>query len=205
MKRFAGVAACALLLAPAGAGAQRADSFVDVYTVPLTELETSNASSDSGFGVGARGRFAFSPDFFAQGEYQLNAYEGFGAIDADGEATTLRAGAGFLTSGDARVYGLLELLRLDVDIDGSASQGESGYGISLGINGEGDTHLYGQIGFLDVGDVDGLEFLFGGAFRFNPRFGMFVDYRSTRLENDLGAQTNFMDLRVGLRMTFGAD
>jgi len=203
--RIPSVLACALMLVPACAGAQRPDSFVDLYTVPLTALEAANVSSDTGFGVGARTRFALGPELFAQGEVQVNAYQGLGAADADGEATTLRAGVGFLTSGDARVYGLLEFVQLGIDIDGIADGSESGYGLHLGMRGEGDSHLYGQVGFLDIGDVDGLELLFGGVFAFNPLFGMFVDYRDTRLETGLGNETNVSDLRIGLRMSFGAD
>ena len=206
MTRLTGALACALLLAPAGAWAQRLDSFVDLYTVPFTQFETSGVSSDAGFGVGARGRFAATPELFVQGEYQLGAYDGFGSADADGEATLLRAGVGYLTPGDGRVYGLLEAVQLGVDIDGSTDTSESGYGIHLGMRGEGVSHFYGQVGFLDVGDVSGLELLFGGVFTFNPVFGMFVDYRSTRLETTgLDEETNLMDLRVGLRITFGDD
>ena len=205
MARLAGALTCALLLAPASAWAERLDSFVDAYTVPFTEFETANVSSDGGFGVGARGRFAATPEIFLQGEYQLNSYDGFGSANADGEATLLRAGVGFLTPGEGQVYALLEAVQLAVDIDGSADTRESGYGIHLGMRGEGVSHLYGQVGFLDVGDVSGLEILFGGAYSFNALFGMFVEYRSTRLETGLGQETNLADLRVGLRMTFGAD
>jgi hypothetical protein len=203
MNRAARVIACALLLAPAGACAYEPGTFADLYLVPFAGLEIGNASSDGGFGFGARGRFAVTPDFFLQAEYQDNAYDRFEGGTGDPEASDLRLGGGFLTSGDARVYGLFEFVQIGLKIDGVADQEESGYGVHLGFRGEGDSHAYGQVGFLDVGDLgDGFEFLIGGVIAFGPVFGMFVDYRLSTLEEDLGAESRISDLRIGGRLSF---
>ena len=61
--------------------------------------------------------------------------------------------------------------------------------------------LNGRIGYVDLGDADGMEYVVGAAFKLTNAFGIVADYRVTNFEED-NADLDVDDLRVGVRFTF---
>jgi hypothetical protein len=206
MRQFGKALACMLLVGPAAAMASGNGGYLDLFYVPNADLELSDSgdtiSSDGGAGFGIRARTATSDSFFFQGEYQKNEYDGFEGVDLDTEASNLRLGLG-LAGGDSGVYGLLEYVKVGLDVEGFGEEDDTGFGAHVGIRGSGPTYLFGQIGMLDAGDFgNGLEFLIGGAMKVGDAASVVVDYRVTNLEDDDGAEAEFSDLRAGLRIGF---
>ncbi len=185
-------------MAPITAMAGGVGNNVDVYYVS-SGLEVSvpglGSGDDDGDGFGAKGRFAFSDNLFVSGEYQSVSYD-----DSDIDYDQLRAGVGINSAvgSQAVFYGLAEYVNADLD-----DESESGYGVHGGVHfAVTDTFsLNGRIGYIDLGDADGMEYLVGAAFKLTDAFGIVADYRVTNLEED-NADLDIDDLRVGVRFTF---
>jgi len=171
------------------------------YTDADLELDGPLSGDDSGDGFGIRGSGKVADKVFVFGQYEQNKYD-----DTDGELKTIRAGLGFGlwqdadTSLDARaefidVEG--EDFPAGIDID------DSGYGLHVGaafrpIPG---LSLFGDVGWIDVGDYDGPEYTIGAIFNLNEQFGLVADYRITDVEDDdVGLKAE--DLHLGVRFTF---
>ncbi|HEX4871155.1 MAG TPA: hypothetical protein VFV27_02475 [Nevskiaceae bacterium] len=193
-KKAFGVVIAGLFSASASAA-----SYLDGYFVPSAKIEVDipgfGSGEADGDGFGVKGAFGFSDQLSFTAEYQGVEFDD-GAGDLDQIRLGLGFGAGIHGTG---LYGVGEFVQFD---DGSDD--ENGFGIHGGYGGtlaEG-VRLHGQVGYLDVGDVDGVEFLVGGAFNLNPSLGLFADYRASTLEGDGGAEVDFKDFRVGARFNF---
>jgi len=205
---------CASLVAPVtafAAGNAGPTGYVDLFYTPSSKFDLDDPSagslkSDGGSGFGVRGRAALAAPVFLQGEFQSNSYDGFNGVKVDTDVDLFRAGLG-ATFGESPFYGLAEYVRLKVAIPAAGfSESESGYGLHLGAQGSAASSLklYGQVGYLDVGDAGtGFEFMVGGAASITPSVALFVDFRRSKLEDDSNATATISDLRTGLRVAFG--
>lgn len=220
--------AAALLAAPLPAAL--AGSSLDLYYVGITELEVDNTaggdfSFDDGDGYGAKGRFKLTDELFLAGEYQNVEYDelsfdsGTPSVSSDDvglerELETWRAGLGYQFA-ETPFYLKGEYIGLESELSTTGDEGdedevggdidEDGFGAHLGATGQPmeKLSLTAQIGYLDIGDVDGLEYLIGAALHFTDRFGIFADYRYTSLSGDGDDyELNLSDARVGLRLMF---
>lgn len=132
--------------------------------------------------------------------------EGF-AVDSD--TRLLRAGMGFkliaLPTQGAWIRAEYINFDADLEVEGfdAGSDTQDGYGVHAGgLFGIGVFNAYGEIGFVDVDDLDGMEYRVGVAVQ--PSIvGGFVEYRKTALElNDFDIDEDFEDIRIGLRVAF---
>ncbi|MGQ0698461.1 MAG: outer membrane beta-barrel protein [Panacagrimonas sp.] len=206
MKKLVLAAASLVCMLPAVAMSAEPAAVMDLYYVlsPEFDLEVDGdgeVTVDEGDGLGVKGRFNLTPLFFVAAEYQANEYDEVEGFALDTEFSQIRGGLGIRFGADSPFYVLGEAVNFDLESDGVGGD-DTGFGVHLGANAPAsDTFsVYGQVGYLDVGDVDGIEFLVGAAFMITPQFGAFVDYRNTSQEDD-GVEATFKDIRLGLRIS----
>ena len=60
----------------------------------------------------------------------------------------------------------------------------------------------GELGYLTLDDVDGLEYTLGASFDITPNIGLFADYRLTGLEDDNNNELDLTDVKLGVSMLF---
>ncbi len=183
----------AVTMAAGGVGNQ-----VDLYY--LSAGVDDGSSDENGDGFGVKGNFAFADNLFFSGEYQRANYD-----DSDVDLDQLRLGVGYNTalSAQAVVYGLVEFARAKIDGPGF-SESENGFGLHGGVQFSLNEQfaLNARLGYVDLGDLgDGVEFLVGASYELSKPFGVFLDYRVTKLEDDTG-DVDLDDFRVGVRFTF---
>lgn len=187
------VGAGLIVLAPVTAMAGGVGNTVDGYYV--SSGIDAGGFDDNGDGFGVKGTFAFADQLFFSGEYQSAEFD-----DANTDLDQIRAGIGFNSDPSQNIvfYGLGEFINID---DGSDD--ESGFGVHAGalFSMSEALSLNARIGYVDVGDLSGFEWLVGGAYQFTQQFGAFVDYRTSYLE-DGGYDFDIDDLRVGVRFRF---
>lgn len=204
LKYLAATAALACLPFAAYAGS------VDVYYIPSGKLEVSafGGSGDTdGNGFGIKTSIPVSKNgFFINGEYQSVSLD-----EIDTDVNQFRTGGGWMMPGERfRVGGHAEYAQIELKSGGGNAK-VNGYGIHgrvefLPIPA---LNLHAQIGYLGLEDdqsddkVSGPEFAFGGAYQFTPVFGAFVDYRMSQLSADSNVDTDFSDVRLGGRFSFG--
>lgn len=187
------VGAGLLAVAPITAMAGGVGNTVDGYY--LSSGIDTGAFDDDGDGFGVKGTFAFSDQLFFNAEYQSADYD-----DSNADLDQIRVGVGINSNPAEQIvfYGLAEYINLD---DGNDD--ENGFGVHAGaifaVNEA--LSLNARVGYVDVGDFDGFEWLVGGAYQFTSQFGAFIDYRTSYLE-DGGFDLDIDDLRVGLRFRF---
>jgi hypothetical protein len=186
---------------------------------------SGDLGSLDGFGLKFRGSIA--EDFFFSGEYQNAEAErsGLGLSDNTGAAippddgvdldyTEWRLGAGlpFYRQGSLTLFGLLEYINTELeasytttDGDGNVSSNQllseqDGVGAHAGLlfNPTAAWSLYGQVGYLKLDDVDGVEYLAGTALQVHRYGGLFAEYRSSDLEGDGGARVELTPWRMGI-------
>lgn len=198
-------ALCAVLLAgaPLAASAGGLSNNLDLYYVSAgVEVDDPflGSGDDDGDGFGIKGNFAIADSFFLSGEYQAVGYD-----DSDIDLDQFRGGVGVNSDPAAPAvwYGLAELLNFKLD-DGSDSESDSGFGLHIGGRFAVNEifAVNARIGYVDIDDADGLEWLIGGDFAFTKQLGVFADYRVTSLEDDTDIESDFDDLRVGVRWFF---
>lgn len=185
----------ALLCAPMAAFAATAGGAgnLDVYYVH-SNLENGGDEDGDGFGVKGMGRI--SDLAFVYGEYQAVDYD-----DSNGEVDQLRAGLGytFLRQQNMDLYGKLELVHLDYgneDDTGFGAHAGASFAVAPALD------LKAQIGWVDVDNTDGVEYLIGAAYDLNPQWGVFTDYRLSDLETSGGGDFEVSDWRIGARFNF---
>ncbi len=206
----------ATLTAPGAALAAPA-AYLDLFYVPQAKLKAEAPAAndqtavlradDDGFGI--KGAMTLTPRLFLSGEYTSNQYDVTNAavstrIDVDG----WRAGMGLiLFDAGPTTYVLAEYIDTDAEarVPGFEAVGgdESGYGLHLGMRGEnGKLAVTVQVGYVDLGDSDGLEWLVESDYRITNRFGLFAGYRSTHLDGG-NTESDFRDIRVGATLYLG--
>lgn len=197
------LSAAVLAVAPLAVSAGGMGNALDLYYISAgVEVDDPffGSGDDDGDGFGIKGNFAIADSFFLSGEYQAVGYD-----DSDLDLDQFRGGIGVNSDplAPAVWYGLAEFLNFKLD-DGTDSESESGFGLHVGgrfaINEV--FGINGRIGYVDIDDADGLEWLIGGDIAFTEQLGAFADYRVTSLEDDTGVESDFDDLRVGVRWRF---
>ncbi|HSW13511.1 MAG TPA: outer membrane beta-barrel protein [Solimonas sp.] len=177
---------------------------VDVYYSDANaEATTGGLSGDvDGDGFGIRGAAKFTDQAFVFGEYQNTEYDDA----ADLEIQQIRAGLGYLFSSSAELdlYGKVEFLNFEAEASGTGSSDDNGWGVHGGIAfmPAPEFRLFGELGYVDVGDSDGPEYNIGASYNFTPQFGAVVNYRVTDLDIDGGDELELSDLQVGVRFNF---
>lgn len=217
--------AAALLAAPLGA---HAASEFDAYYTPYAKNQLENTAIgdvnfDNGDGWGLRTRFGLGTTFFLSGEYGKNQHDDIniggsplipgssGSLDLRTEQYRAGLGAHLATTPfhvRAEYIGYESRTRFDNGVSAveSDTDKQEGWGAHLGAQGKVLSErltLTSEIGYVAIGDADGLEALAGGAVNFTPRFAVFADYRYTSLAGDSGHPDLRADeARVGARLTF---
>jgi opacity protein-like surface antigen len=202
MKQLGRACLGALLAAPLAA--QAADmAYLDVYYIPDSTLEFEGAGvaaveSDDGDGFGVKLAAMLGESLFLAGEYQSVDYT---FADGTAKADTKRIGLGYKTPWP--VYALGEYVRAEARDDDGESFDEDGWAAHLGIKANlfASLTLDARVGYQDVGDLDGLEYVVGLGLNLDRNFGLFADYRVSELEDDNG-KTTAEDVRAGLRFRF---
>lgn len=193
--------AVALLVAPLSSFAQ--NNQLDLYYIDANvEVTTPIAGSfeEGGDGFGIKGMFAVADGIFLAGEYQTSTYD-----DSDTDFQQIRGGVGFALATESPLtwFGLVEGISFEFD-DGSEDDSDSGYGVHVG--GHYDFSeifaLGARVGYVDIDDASGIEWLVDANIAISPGFGLFADYRLTSLEDDADDEIEFDDLRVGVRLLF---
>jgi len=178
-------------------------------------------------GFGAKFRGSIAEDFFFSGEYQdaeaersaLALSDNTGAavtaddgVDLDYTEWRLGAGLPFYREGSLTLFGLLEYVSTELeasfdvtDSDGvtthySSTEKQDGVGGHAGVlfNPTAGWSLYGQVGYLRLDDVDGVEYLAGTALQVHRYGGLFAEYRNSDLEGDGGAKVELTPWRFGV-------
>ncbi|MDM4770440.1 outer membrane beta-barrel protein [Solimonas sp. SE-A11] len=171
------------------------------YTDADIELDGPVVNGDeSGDGFGIRGSGKVADKVFVFGQYEKNKY------DNDAELQTIRAGLGFGLWQDANTS--LDIRAEFIDVDGKdfplgIEIDDSGYGVHVGaaFRPLPGLSLFGDVGWIDVGDYDGPEYTVGAVFNVSNQFGLFADYRITDVEDgDIGLKSQ--DLHLGVRFNF---
>ncbi|MEW6167734.1 MAG: outer membrane beta-barrel protein [Pseudomonadota bacterium] len=227
------VAAAVLAAAPGGmaqAGSVLDLYYVGVSNLEYEDTPAGDFEWDEGDGYGVKGRFALSDSGFAlsdsvflTGEYQNVEYDEIsfdtgaligGEIGVQQELEIWRAGLGY-SFADTPFYLQGEYVGLEAQLtsDGSEDDEESigddfdedGWAAHVGAKGMVTEMLsvHAEIGYVDLGEAAGLEYLAGAGLHFSEHVGIFADYRMTTLEgDDENYDVNLGDARVGLRLLF---
>lgn len=202
---FPGLIAGALLAAPVAA--QAADmAHLDVYYIVDSTLEfdfngAATVESDDGDGFGVKLAAMLGESVFVAGEYQSSDNE---FANARATVETARIGLGYKTSWP--IYVLAEYVSNELKIDQTlfpVEGDEDGWAGHIGLKADLVEFLTldARVGYLDVGESDGLEYLVGIGLNLDRNFGLFADYRVSELEND-GGESSVEDIRAGLRFRF---
>lgn len=185
------------LLASLPMASMASDPFqhVDAYLVS-TNLEIGGVDDD-GDGFGISGSFRVGEQAFIDAEYQSTETDDF-EIEID----QLRLGLGFHSmesTAGLTFYGQGEYLQFDANGDD-----EDGFGLHGGILIAATEQLRfkGELGYLTLDDVDGLEYTLGASFDITPNIGLFADYRLTGLEDDNNNELDLTDVKLGVSMLF---
>jgi opacity protein-like surface antigen len=187
----------------AHADSASAINHVDIYYIPKADLDISlsgvGSGKDDGDGFGMRGRALISDMLFLSGEYQTVEYD-----DSGLEIDQFRAGLGLAGAvhSDLFIIGSLEYARAKLKAPGLGSESDDGFGIHIGMLARltQQFSVNAQVGYVSL-DGDGVEMLLGARFKPTEQFGIFVDYRMTKL-SDSGVDLDLDDLRVGVGFHF---
>jgi hypothetical protein len=200
-------------------------SFIDGFYVADASVEAEDVEFKEGDGYGVKLRGMATPEVFVTAEYMNNEYDPF-EVSIDGgvlggvqserfeiEVETFRIGLGAHLP-QTPMYLRGEYVGYEAELSTTGSEGdeeivggqdrEDGFGAHLGFIGRyGERFwLQAEAGYLDINDVgDGVELLGGAGVDFVPGFGLFADYRYSKLKEQ-GDELEFGDFRVGLRASF---
>lgn len=206
MRVLGAFCAVAMLSVPLAASASGGNNLDLYYLSSGIELEVPGLGSgeDDGDGFGAKGRFAISDALFLSAEYQTAKLD-----DLDEDLTQIRLGVGgsIPISPELWVSARAEYVDSEIEnffFDGSALE-DDGPAFHAGlVFASGGFSLFGEVGYLKLGDSDGPEFSVGAAFAMSEAIGLFLDYRLTSLEIDDsdGSEFDIDDFRAGIRLSF---
>lgn len=195
--------AALLAAAPFTTMAAAPTGHVDVYyTDADIELDTALIKGDeSGDGFGVRGSGQVADRVFVFGQYEQSDY------DNDAELETIRAGLGYGLYQDDDTSLALRAEYINVegkDLPPGIEIDDDGYGGHIGIAFRplSALSLFGEVGWIDIGDYDGPEYTVGALFSLSSQFALVADYRIIDLEgdNDIAVEAN--DLHLGVRLNF---
>ncbi|QHS10199.1 hypothetical protein [Sinimarinibacterium sp. NLF-5-8] len=218
------LALCGALLSPGMVLAAPA-AYVDVFYSPYNTFKASSPNpnadqdgqperntlrgDDDGYGI--KGAVTLGSRLFINAEYTGDHYDGQDVpVDTRVRLKGFRSGLGLvLYDAGPTTYALAEYIRNDSKIDlaisglPSTKDRNEGYGLHIGMRGE--RRLIGttvQLGYVDIGDSRGLEWMVELDYRLSDWIGLFAGYRATRLHND-GNDLSLSTARAGATLYFG--
>lgn len=216
------IAAAALTVVPFTAAQAAAD--LDAYWTPFASAKVGSGSDaldfDDGNGWGVKGKFGLTDLFFLSGEFEKNRFDdisvqgGFLQFDDNVQLRTeqYRGGLGFrFPETPFYAYGEYVGFESKIRVDNGVSAVESdkdkseGWGGHLGAQGKvlnDKLTLMTEIGYVDIGDVDGLEVTAGGAVEIVKHLSIFADYRYTSLAGGNNPDVRLDEARLGARFSF---
>lgn len=135
--------------------------------------------------------------------------------DADLDYTEWRFGLGlpFYRASSATFYGVVEYIdtelktrfettdpETDEPVDNRAEEKQSGGGVHVGalVNPTAAWSVYGQVGYLKLDELDGIEYLAGTALQVHRYGGLFAEYRNSDLEGDNNRKVEMTPWRFGI-------
>ena len=189
MKKFAILAVAIGFLIPAA----QAEAFLgDVQIYFVNQDIEIGAASDDDNGFGVRGRLFFTENFFGTARFQRVSFDGFDSDD-------LRVGGGwaFRVSPEVTPYVKVEYIDLGSDLD------QDGFGVTGGVDWSVTPQfiLRGEVGYIDLDDIDGFELTAGGTFMFTPTLGAFAEVRWWDASVN-GLDVEITDIRAGVTFNF---
>lgn len=201
MKIKQAMGALALVAMPLTVSAQT--NQLDLYYIDAgVEIEQPFVESfeEDGDGYGVKGMFAIADSIFLSGEYQTSNYD-----SSDNDFEWIRGGIGFAFVAEAPMtwFGMAEAIRIEAD-NSAGNDSDSGYGLHVGgrFDFSQAFSLGARVGYIDIDEVDGVEWLVDAGLAVTPVFGLFADYRLTSLEDQDNDEIVFDDLRMGVRLLF---
>ena len=218
------IAAAALTVVPLTAAQAAAD--LDAYWTPYAAAKAGSGSSaldfDGGDGWGVKGKFGLTDLFFLSGEYEKNKFDDIsvagGIFGGNGNAELrteqYRGGLGFRFP-ETPFYTYGEYIGFEsktrINIPGPLgsvtreNDKSEGWGGHLGAQGKvlnDKLTLMAEVGYVDIGDVDGLEATAGGAVEIVKHLSIFADYRYTSLTGGNNPDVRLDEARLGARFSF---
>src|SRR5687767_3754834 len=193
---------CLMAVVPAAAPAQDIDyGSIDGFYVPLATANLrgpgASAADDEGAGFGLRVLSRVTDRLMVTAEYQGLSFD-----DSGLDTAQYRVGAGLALASTTGVF--LTYDRLDLD-----AQDANGFGLHGRVAGRAARalSLYGDLAYLGVDAEtfyhDGFELTFGAAWDLPAPWGLFADYRATRLDDrDSADRLRRRELRIGVRFRF---
>jgi hypothetical protein len=181
----------------ANAFATSFDSLDLFYVNGEVEIQPAGAPTTTadGDGFGAKFRGSVGDEFFFSGEYQNLRSSG-----DQGDYTEWRAGLGapFGSISSVTTYGLIEYVNSEIEVAGLDNDGVAGQLGAL-FSPVAWLSVYGQIGYLELRDASGLEYLVGLALQVKRWGGLFAEYRANDLDLDnIDADLEFSGYRAGI-------
>ncbi len=186
MKSF--ICACCLALVAPIAGAQTSvTGSAGGYLVHERGEVTApgGSGSDSSLGFGVQGHLLFNENIFAAVELQ------------DAELASFRLGGGVLLPAGPDTTWVLGAALVDKDFD-------DGIGIFGGLkhNLNPQLELKGVLGYLMLGDFDGLELTLGGGYKIDRYWTAFADLRMFKGHADGNVDVDTTEFRFGASYNF---
>lgn len=180
--------ACCLALVAPIAGAQTAVTGAGGGFLVHERGEVSGpgfSGSDSSLGFGVKGHLLFNQNIFAAVEMQ------------DAELDSFRIGGGILLPAGPATTWVLGAALVDKDFD-------DGIGIFGGLKHDlnPQLELKGVLGYLMLGDVDGLELTLGGGYKIDRYWTAFADLRLFKGSADGGVDVDTTEFRFGASYNF---
>jgi hypothetical protein len=180
MKKFYAVGLAALLAAPMAFADEMPTAALAGHVTML------DADFDDGTGFGVRGWGKVGQSGFVHGEYSMVTLS-----DTDLDVNELRFGGGIMGELQKGAHWLAKAEYIDfgsdLDADGFGLHGGAGVEVSP------QAGIFGTVGFIDVGEEDGLEFNIGGKMKFSKELAGILDYRMFS-----GSNFDVSELRFGV-------
>ena len=188
-------------------GVVAAESQIGVFFLPQSEFDIGREDSEgNGFGIHAEfdvwenGRLDVD---FSSANYDKGRLFNDDSPDVDVRQT--RVGYNVLFGGENAV--LTKLIRLEVahisvDADG-VDESDTGFGLHAGLQYAASPALriLGEIGYVDVDDLNGPEIKLGLDYKLSSAFSLFGNYRGTML-SESGTDLDVTDYRLGAAVHF---
>lgn len=183
---------------------------LEAYGAPKSGINVegpglAKAESNEGDALGIRFTKLLGENIFLSGEYQSASYEGLSESAVDPDLDQFRVGLGYAVGEQYPVYGLLEVIRYDLEL-GRGEDDKNGYGAHVGTRFDALTKyltIDARVGYVDLGGAgDGLEYRVGAAINLDRNFSVFAAYQQSRTSNDNDQDVIVSDVLTGLRFRF---
>lgn len=185
MKSFIGV--CLLLAVPAAFAQGPTSASAGGYLFhERAEVDgPGGGGSDSSMGIGLKGQLNFTEQIFGHVEFQ------------DAKLSSFRLGGGVVLPANPGMDWVLSAALIDKDVD-------DGLGLFGGLRYQANpqVQLKGTLGYLLLGDFDGLELTLGADYKFDRYWTGFTDLRLFRGNGDGAVDFSTSEFHIGAAYNF---